>query len=111
MAVSARVIYDMDQNGQYQDPTAVSGNQASSDEAYNVALLIANVTLPAGCDSIDFNNNGVFPEDQDVIDFFNVLAGGECAACSDIDFNNNGVFPEDQDVIDFFNVLAGGECP
>ncbi|HLP84994.1 MAG TPA: CotH kinase family protein [Phycisphaerales bacterium] len=65
---------------------------------------------PSLCDSIDFNNNAVFPEDQDVIDFFNVLAGGDCASCNDIDFNNNGVFPEDQDVIDFFNVLAGGDC-
>ncbi|HLP84141.1 MAG TPA: kelch repeat-containing protein [Phycisphaerales bacterium] len=65
----------------------------------------------AACDSIDFNNNGVFPEDQDVVDFFTVLAGGSCATCSDIDFNNNQVFPEDQDVIDFFNVLAGGTCP
>jgi hypothetical protein len=66
---------------------------------------------PAGCDDIDFNNNEVFPEDQDVIDFFNVLAGAECTPCNDIDFNNNSVFPEDQDVIDFFNVLAGGQCP
>jgi hypothetical protein len=67
----------------------------------------------APCDSIDFNNNGAFPEDQDVIDFFTVLAGGECSAgnsCNDIDFNNNGAFPEDQDVIDFFHVLAGGNC-
>jgi molybdopterin converting factor small subunit len=65
------------------------------------------------CDDIDFNNNDVFPEDQDVIDFFTVLAGGECSsgACNDIDFNNNDVFPEDQDVIDFFTVLAGGDCP
>jgi hypothetical protein len=67
-------------------------------------------TCAAACDDIDFNNNQVFPEDQDVIDFFNVLAGGECATCNDIDFNNNTVFPEDQDVIDFFNVLAGAEC-
>jgi hypothetical protein len=66
---------------------------------------------PSGCDDIDFNNNSVFPEDADVIDFFNVLAGADCPACNDIDFNNNSVFPEDQDVIDFFNVLAGGECP
>ena len=66
--------------------------------------------LPS-CDDIDFNNNDVFPEDQDVIDFFDVLAGADCPACNDIDFNNNGVFPEDQDVIDFFNVLAGGQCP
>ena len=74
------------------------------------------VRVRTGCDGIDFNNNGVFPEDQDVIDFFDVLAGGTpntCNAtlgCQDIDFNNNGVFPEDQDVIDFFNVLAGGQC-
>jgi hypothetical protein len=72
---------------------------------------IMGSAMGAGCDDIDFNNNGVFPEDQDVVDFFDVLAGGTCAACNDIDFNNNGVFPEDQDVVDFFNVLAGGECP
>ena len=65
----------------------------------------------SACDSIDFNNNGVFPEDQDVVDFFDVLAGGACGACNDVDFNNNGVFPEDQDVVDFFNILAGGTCP
>ena len=65
------------------------------------------------CDTIDFNNNLVFPEDQDVIDYFDVLAGNVCSSgcCNDIDFNNNGVFPEDQDVLDFFEVLAGGSCP
>ena len=72
-------------------------------------LDIANGVV--ACDDIDFNNNEVFPEDQDVVDFFNVLAGGDCPECNDIDFNNNGVFPEDQDVVDFFNVLAGGDCP
>ncbi len=74
------------------------------------------VTFVTGCDDIDFNNNGVFPEDQDVVDFFDVLAGGNpptcdsIQGCNDIDFNNNGVFPEDQDVVDFFNILAGGSC-
>jgi hypothetical protein len=75
-------------------------------------VTVTNCTVL--CDSIDFNNNQVFPEDQDVIDFFTVLSGGPCSAgntCSDIDFNNNQVFPEDQDVIDFFTVLAGGSCP
>ena len=78
--------------------------------AFGAGTLAINLQ---GCDSIDFNRNTVFPEEQDVIDFFNVLAGGPCSAgntCSDIDFNNNGVFPEEQDIIDFFNVLAGGEC-
>jgi hypothetical protein len=83
-----------------------------------VEALIDDVTLsepacvrPPACDDIDFNNNGVFPEDQDVVDFFNVLAGASCAACNDLDFNNNGAFPEDQDVVDFLHVLGGGECP
>jgi hypothetical protein len=76
------------------------------------AINVASGVLP--CDTIDFNNNNVYPEDQDVIDFFTVLSGGPCSAgnvCSDIDFNNNNVYPEDQDVIDFFNVLAGAGCP
>ncbi|HLP85330.1 MAG TPA: hypothetical protein VK157_13355 [Phycisphaerales bacterium] len=78
----------------------------------DLGLALIRIPLPTtGCDDIDFNNNDVFPEDQDVIDFFNVLAGADCPQCNDIDFNNNGVFPEDQDVIDFFNVLAGGNCP
>jgi len=70
------------------------------------------VSFGGSCDIIDFNGNGVFPEDQDVIDFFNVLAGGVCSTgnCQDIDFNNNEVYPEDLDVIDFFTVLAGGPC-
>ncbi len=72
--------------------------------------IVGESATGSGCDDIDFNNNDVFPEDQDVVDLFNVLAGGECATCNDIDFNNNGVFPEDQDIVDFFNVLAGGEC-
>ena len=83
---------------------------------YNATSVRLRV-IRGGCDTIDFNNNGVFPEDQDVIDFFDVLAGGTPATCdpvlgcNTIDFNNNGVFPEDQDVVDFFNVLAGGTCP
>ncbi len=72
-------------------------------------LISFSIDVPQ-CDSIDFNRNNVYPEDQDVIDFFSVLAGADCATCRDIDFNNNGVFPEDQDVIDFFNTLAGGLC-
>ena len=68
------------------------------------------VEFDSACDDIDFNNNGVFPEDQDLFDFFGVLAGEECGSCNDIDFNNNSVFPEDQDIQDFLTVLAGGQC-
>ncbi|MFN7317255.1 MAG: WD40 repeat domain-containing protein [Phycisphaerae bacterium] len=77
-----------------------------------VAPFIARlVCIAPACDPVDFNNNGVFPEDDDVINFLNVLAGATCPTCNDIDFNNNGVFPEDRDVVDFFSVLAGSVCP
>ncbi len=99
---------EVSSNGRY-----VIGSARNLEAGQVQAILIDRGTtvVPQFCDSIDFNNNGVFPEDQDVVDFFGVLAGGECAGCNDIDFNNNGVFPEDQDVVDFFDVLAGGDCP
>ena len=31
-----------------------------------------------GCDSIDFNNDGLFPDDADLVAFLTVLAGGAC---------------------------------
>ncbi len=81
------------------------------------SIILASPALAQTCDSIDLNRNGVYPEDQDVIDFFTALAGGACGdACNpcDLDINNNNVYPEDQDVIDFFLLLAGGlpaSCP
>ncbi len=46
----------------------------------SVVSTAAPLTVrPDCCDSVDFNNNTVFPEDQDVIDFFIVLAGGGCS--------------------------------
>ncbi len=100
--------------------TRLTNIPVTAGQQYNIAVRafstdIINgrlaVTFVAGCDDIDFNNNDVYPEDQDVVDFFNVLSGADCPECNDIDFNNNDVFPEDQDIIDFFNVLAGGTCP
>ena len=75
---------------------------------------IALVTLKNSCcDSIDFNNDGLFPSDEDVVEFLTVLAGGACSegnVCNDVDFNNDTLFPDDADVLAFFRVLAGGAC-
>ncbi len=64
------------------------------------------------CDSIDFNNDNLFPADDDLIDFLSVLAGGSCSTgdCNDLDFNNDCLFPSDEDFIAFLTVLAGGSC-
>jgi len=65
------------------------------------------------CDSIDFNNDNLFPTDEDLIDFLSILAGGPCSpgnTCNDIDFNNDGMSPSDDDLLAFLRVLAGGTC-
>jgi hypothetical protein len=69
-------------------------------------------TVVPVCDDIDFNNDTLFPDDTDLVDFLSVLAGGPCSTgnCSDIDFNNDGLFPDDNDLVSFLRVLAGGPC-
>jgi hypothetical protein len=76
-----------------------------------IAVLKVTQATP-GCDTIDFNNDALFPDDNDLIDFLAVLAGGTCptGSCNDIDFNNDGLFPDDNDLLAFLRVLAGGSC-
>ncbi len=67
----------------------------------------------SSCDPLDFNQNSLFPEDQDLIDFLSILAGGPCSpgnSCNDIDFDNDGLFPSEDDLVAFLRVLAGGTC-
>lgn len=67
----------------------------------------------AACDSVDFNNDGMFPDALDVQDFLVVFAGGPCSNdpfCGDIDFNNDGLFPDALDIGALLSVIAGGEC-
>ncbi len=113
LVLSARVLYDANNDGTFSDPTGVDGNPASADEAYGVMYYVGN-TLPIapGCNDIDFNNDGLFPDDNDLIDFLVVLAGGTCSTgnCDSIDFNNDGLFPDDNDLIAFLNKLAGQDC-
>ncbi|HYF14253.1 MAG TPA: dockerin type I domain-containing protein [Phycisphaerales bacterium] len=65
-----------------------------------------------GCDSIDFNGDGLFPDNQDLEDFFNVFGGGPCSTgtCNDIDFNNDGLFPDNEDLEALIRVFGGGDC-
>jgi cytochrome c peroxidase len=74
-------------------------------------------SLGCDCDPIDFNRDGLFPDDTDLIDYLAVLSGSPCptptnvqAPACDIDFNNDGLFPDDQDLIAFLRVLAGESC-
>ncbi len=64
------------------------------------------------CGDIDYNNDGLFPADEDLVDFLTVLAGGPCSTgnCDSIDFNGDGLFPSDDDLITLLCELAGGAC-
>ncbi|HYF15413.1 MAG TPA: hypothetical protein VD971_10120 [Phycisphaerales bacterium] len=64
------------------------------------------------CNGIDFNNDSLFPDNQDLVDFLNVFGGGPCSTgdCDDIDFNNDGLYPDNLDIEAFFSVFGGGEC-
>ncbi|HEX2836904.1 MAG TPA: hypothetical protein VHN77_02125, partial [Phycisphaerales bacterium] len=64
------------------------------------------------CDSIDFNNDNIFPDTQDVADFIAVFGGAPCptAYCNDLDFNNDSIFPDISDIDAFLNVFGGGSC-
>jgi hypothetical protein len=70
-----------------------------------------------GCSDIDFNNDGLFPSDDDLVDYLRVLAGGVCSTeppfgsgCDSLDFNGDTITPSDEDVIAFLQVLSGGAC-
>jgi hypothetical protein len=67
---------------------------------------------PSGCDSIDFNGDGLFPDTQDITDFLAVFGGAPCptGTCGDIDFNNDGLFPDTDDISALIRVFAGGPC-
>jgi hypothetical protein len=49
LVLSARIVYDTNNDMLFQDPTALAGNAASVDEAYNAILLIANTSPPSSC--------------------------------------------------------------
>jgi hypothetical protein len=60
-------------------PSSTTVNAVYSNVPNTQIQVTGNCQGQSICDDIDFNNNGAFPEDQDVIDFFNVLAGGTCS--------------------------------
>ena len=78
---------------------------------------ITYTQLPPGpsCDSIDFNNDTLFPDTADIDDFLSVFSGGACSTdpspgCNDIDFNNDTLFPDTLDIDSLLSVFSGGPC-
>lgn len=75
---------------------------------------VAFITLDARqCGDVDFNNDGLFPDTQDIADFLGVFAGAACptGGCDGVDFNRDGLFPDTDDIGAFLRVFGGGGCP
>jgi hypothetical protein len=99
--------------GESGSSTAKRFGTREEGDALSRPKLVVTFTPPVTCDSIDFNNDGLFPDTQDIEDFLLVFAGGACSNdpnCGDIDFNNDGLTPDTLDVESLLSVFAGGAC-
>ncbi len=105
--------------------TALAITACQGTNTYRVRCRISNacgdvnsnaVTLTIAescCDTIDFNNDGLFPDTADIDDFLSVFSGGPCSNdpnCGDIDYNNDGLFPDTLDIDSLLSVFSGGPC-
>jgi len=75
--------------------------------------VIFKIEAGVSCDFIDFNRDGLYPDNLDLVDFFSAFGGGPCSTgplCGDLDFNNDGVSPDNADLAAFLRVFAGGDC-
>ncbi len=89
------------------------GQGESSEEVFLFDNIVLSGTATAGCDSIDFNGDGLFPDTLDIDDFLTVFSGGTCTNapfCGDIDFNNDSLFPDTSDIESLLVVFSGGPC-
>ncbi|MFO0832437.1 MAG: hypothetical protein U0637_11440 [Phycisphaerales bacterium] len=95
-------------------PTAAGGATLGLYKPGAVGSIQAlGVPSPAAlCDSVDYNNDGLFPDTADIDDFLAVFSGGACSTgnCNDVDFNNDGLFPDTMDIDALLAVFSGGGC-
>jgi hypothetical protein len=92
------------------DASAVGGQALST--VGRVPIFCGSAGCPTLCDSVDFNQDGLFPDTADVDDFLSVFGGGPCSTgmCADTDFNNDGLFPDTEDLELLLTVFSGGAC-
>jgi hypothetical protein len=85
--------------------------RATNPDVLGEGVVAAVLLTPiAPCDDVDFNNDGVFPDNADVAAFFSAFAGGACVGCNDLDFNNDAVFPDLAALNAFPRSIAGEGC-
>ncbi len=100
LVFNAGIVYDVDGDGDYENPTSTGGNPASADQAYNALMYIGNIEPleEPGCPA-DFDGDGF-------VDFFDFDAyvacfedANACPPGKTADFDGDGF-------IDFFDFDA-----
>jgi len=99
LVLAAKIVYDVDFDGDFEDPTSSGGNPNSIDEAYNALLYIGNTSK--GCPS-DFNGDG-FVNGDDFDGFVAAFEAGDLAS----DFDGN-FFPNGEDFDAFVDAFISG---
>jgi hypothetical protein len=87
LVVAAKIVYDVNGDGLYEDPTSTGGNPNSVDEAYNVLFYVGNMNPPM-CPA-DFNNDG-FVDGIDYDSFNNAFESTDPEVQQQADFNGDG---------------------
>lgn len=105
LVLSSRIVYDVNNDGLFRDPTAIGGDAASTDEGYNVVLYIGNVTAESAPPCFaDYDGSGGV-DGSDVEAFFLDWSSGLNAADTNLDGGVDG-----QDVETFFLQWSVGGC-
>ncbi len=83
LVLSSRIVYDMNSDGLYQDPTLPAGNAGSPDEAYNVVLYLGHAQSPCPADFDDGSGTGT-PDGgvtiDDLVFFLSLFEAGDVRA-------------------------------
>jgi hypothetical protein len=110
LVLVARISYDVNQDGQFEDLTLPGSNSASVDEAYNVLLYVGNITPPGPACDADVNCDG--SADGFDVEVMERAVGGDLSdfCQADPDFNRDGSV-DGFDVEAVEQVVAGGSCP
>ncbi len=104
LVLSARIVYDVNNDGLFNDPTAIGGDVNSVDEAYNVILYVGNVAAPGLPCPADYNGDGGV-DGSDVEAFFFDWESGS----SNADVNYDGGV-DGGDIEAFFSAWTNGGC-
>jgi hypothetical protein len=88
------------------DLSILAGSALEVSTGRTVPIVLRRI----GCIDVDFNNDGVYPELEDLAAFLGVLGGGACAGCDTADFNGDGASGDDRDLRDFLLAMGGQSC-